>query len=394
MRTIVGIILFFQLISYVGIAQNVKKTKDSVVSSEKIILRNLHLKSFPQNISSIDKIEILDISGNCFFPNSLSSFINLRKLIGQNLFEETCGSLGASKISIDQLMKLEKLEEINLSGISVEYIPENICNLTHLKKINIPSIQYPLSILHSNIKEVGLYTPLISMPERENLSTIYYGKYYNSNVPVKTKVNIPTTGLFVNFYLNGQKLVEGNFIDKKPDGKWTFWFENGKVSQVRFYKSGVEVGHWVILNEFGDSLLIENFINGKLDTYERRYDKKDNIRGANKIFNYTDTSKRYSSGFFWRGDIKISTYAFKHEYWTKETSYYENKNKAVEITYNKLHQFHGSYTIWYEDGKIKEERNYVNGELYGEHCYWNDLGKIYQIDTYSDGKIINSVFKH
>lgn len=394
MRTIVAILLFFQLISCVGIAQDVKKTKDSVISYDKIILRNLHLQSFPQNISNLDKIEILDISGNCFFPSSLSSFINLRKLIGQNLFEETCGSYGTSDFSINQLMKLEKLEEINLSGISVEYISEHICNLTNLKKINISSGQYPLSMLHSDIKEVGLYTPLISMAERENLSTIYYGKYYNSNMPVKTKVNIPATGLFTNFYLNGQKLVEGNFIDKKPDGKWTFWFESGKVSQVRFYKSGVEVGQWVILNEFGDSLLIENFINGKLDTYERRHDKKDNIRGTNKIFNYSDTSKRYSSGFFWRGDVKISTYASKHEYWTKETSFFKNKNKAVEITYNKLHQFHGYYTIWYEDGKIKEERNYFNGELHGEQRYWNDLGKIYQIDTYSDGKLIRSTFEH
>gem|GEM_PF-7056827 len=315
-------------------------------------------------------------------------------MVGQNIFEERCGNFEYAKLPIQEILKLKKLEEINVTGISTEYIPEDISDLAKLKKFNIWSEQYPLSILQSKIKEVGIYTPLLCGPERENLSTIYYGKYYSSHKPVTKKVTIPTTGLFTNYYLNGQKLVEGKFLNKKPDGNWTFWFENGKVAQQRQYKNGKEDGLWLILNEYGDTILIEHFADGKMNTYERRYDKKDPVQGVYKISNYSDTSSRNTTAYYWRGDIMISSYVSKSQSWTKETSFYPNKQKATEITYNRLHEFHGPYTTWMENGKIKEEKNYCNGQLDGEQHYWNELGKVYQIDTYQNGKLIKSEFVH
>ena len=39
-------------------------------------------------------------------------------------------------------------------------------------------------------------------------------------------------------YEGGQKFIEGNYKDSKPDGKWTFWKRNGQKDEERNYKDG------------------------------------------------------------------------------------------------------------------------------------------------------------
>jgi uncharacterized protein YceK len=48
----------------------------------------------------------------------------------------------------------------------------------------------------------------------------------------------PFTGKNICKYENGQKSEEGNYLDGKRDGKWTWWYENGQKWVEANYKDG------------------------------------------------------------------------------------------------------------------------------------------------------------
>jgi antitoxin component YwqK of YwqJK toxin-antitoxin module len=47
-----------------------------------------------------------------------------------------------------------------------------------------------------------------------------------------------------NYYENGQKKAEGEFVGGKKSGPWKFYFDNGDVMREGSYKAGVPVGPW------------------------------------------------------------------------------------------------------------------------------------------------------
>ena len=73
------------------------------------------------------------------------------------------------------------------------------------------------------------------------------------------------TGPFINYYLSGDKLGEGQFKNGKLDGKRTMYFENGKVKLIRQYVDGFENGLDQEYFEDGTLKQTGNFITGKED---------------------------------------------------------------------------------------------------------------------------------
>ena len=58
-------------------------------------------------------------------------------------------------------------------------------------------------------------------------------------------------GKWTYWYENGKLWSEGNFIRGKSDGKRTTYFENGKVRYEGFYKEDMRVGKWRFFDENG-----------------------------------------------------------------------------------------------------------------------------------------------
>lgn len=118
-----------------------------------------------------------------------------------------------------------------------------------------------------------------SFPELLNLSlvlrhfhkkdTLAFGRYFNNGyawwlVGDVSELIIPENGTFRTNYVNGARLCEGNYVDGKPDGRWTFSFPNGVVSQERYYHLGAKTGTWVFRNSEGDTLALFNYENDRL----------------------------------------------------------------------------------------------------------------------------------
>jgi antitoxin component YwqK of YwqJK toxin-antitoxin module len=43
------------------------------------------------------------------------------------------------------------------------------------------------------------------------------------------------------WYENGQKALEGNYINGEPDGTWNLWDEDGTIKKVENYQNGVRL---------------------------------------------------------------------------------------------------------------------------------------------------------
>ncbi|MEX2141108.1 MAG: hypothetical protein WD894_17715 [Pirellulales bacterium] len=51
-------------------------------------------------------------------------------------------------------------------------------------------------------------------------------------------------GKFVWWYSNGQKQLEGEYVDGKQQGKFVWWHENGQKQLEGEYENGVQIGKW------------------------------------------------------------------------------------------------------------------------------------------------------
>lgn len=75
------------------------------------------------------------------------------------------------------------------------------------------------------------------------------------------------------FYINGQKKVEGGFKNNLRDGLWTYWHENGKIWSQGTFKDGLSHGKFDIYKEDGSRYMQSCYKNGKPDGIWTFYDK-------------------------------------------------------------------------------------------------------------------------
>jgi MORN repeat variant len=50
-------------------------------------------------------------------------------------------------------------------------------------------------------------------------------------------------------------------------------------------------------------------------------------------------------------------------------------------------ELRGEYTRWYPDGQMQEQSNYVNGKLHGECMWWHIDGRMSERLSYVNGKL-------
>ena len=121
---------------------------------------------------------------------------------------------------------------------------------------------------------------------------------------------------------NGHKIILGEVVDGKKDGKWTGWYENGQKEREGTYKDGKEDGLSTTWLENGQKWYEATYKDGKIDG-------------------------------LW-------------------TLWYENGQKWVEIAY-KNRRKDGLHTIWHENGQKRSETTFKDGELISGKC-WDEDG--------------------
>jgi antitoxin component YwqK of YwqJK toxin-antitoxin module len=67
------------------------------------------------------------------------------------------------------------------------------------------------------------------------------------------------TGTYIEFYTNGNKLIEVTLDKGLINGPVTLYFETGQINEIRSYKNGEMDGTWTTWNEAGVKIGLANY---------------------------------------------------------------------------------------------------------------------------------------
>lgn len=97
---------------------------------------------------------------------------------------------------------------------------------------------------------IGLIPVLAQITEGED------GIYYDKNKK-------PYTGVFTEYWPNGNLKMELPIKKGLKDGQANLYFENSGKNEIRSFKGGKMHGTWVTWNEKGTKIAEANYLNGK-----------------------------------------------------------------------------------------------------------------------------------
>ncbi len=102
----------------------------------------------------------------------------------------------------------------------------------------------------------------------------------------KVRENVKEMIKEVRFYENHQKQYEGEFRNNKKDGRWTVWYNNGKVWSEGDFKNGVAHGERLNYYENGQLHIEGQYTDGKMSGTWITYDEN------GKVMSETDYDKK------------------------------------------------------------------------------------------------------
>jgi antitoxin component YwqK of YwqJK toxin-antitoxin module len=147
------------------------------------------------------------------------------------------------------------------------------------------------------------------------------------------------TGKWKWFFENGQLMIEEDYINGLKDGPHTEYDENGKMVEMGEYLKGLEDGPWFTVS--GD--------------YFERGTYRDGLK----------TGKWTSMYLLYKDNKTDSILSF--------TGNFVEDNPD------------GKHIYYWENGKIKDEGNYMTGKKDGDWIKYNSDGTLFLIVTYQNG---------
>lgn len=159
--------------------------------------------------------------------------------------------------------------------------------------------------------------------------SIWQVKVFSDNSEVKD-------GPYKEFYPDGNKFVEGRYVDGQKEGDWTFWGKNGKLLKTEKYRDGKLDGAWTLFREDGSKERDVSFKAGKREGKWVFYDAA-------------------------------------------------GKNSPVEQHEYKASDRDGTWIKWYPNGNKQSEEHYVDGQIDGEQTRWYESGKQKEVQTFKNG---------
>ncbi|MEL6277072.1 MAG: hypothetical protein AAFU03_18370, partial [Bacteroidota bacterium] len=129
------------------------------------------------------------------------------------------------------------------------------------------------------------------------------------------------------------------FVEKETEarqGTYQRFRPDGALSEIAHYKDNVLDGKRVIFNDFGDTSVVETYFGGGFEgAYRTFYDSVQQVRLTGRYDNNEMT-----------GEWKM---------------YYPNGQQAEVVTFAHNNE-NGPFTEWYENGALKAEGAYLDGD--------------------------------
>lgn len=155
----------------------------------------------------------------------------------------------------------------------------------------------------------------------------------------------------------------GEFKNDKPQGRFFFYYESGKVRAVIDYKNNGASAKAVMFHETGEIMGQGNYVNEKKDSVWTYYD----IKGLISMRESYDNGELH-------GD--------KIVYYTPDKR--TGKERIAEITQFKNGTPHGAWKQYFDTGQLKAEGNFVDGNYDGAVTYYHPNGNKSKIRRYKN----------
>ena len=191
-------------------------------------------------------------------------------------------------------------------------------------------------------------------------------------------------------YENGKVKEEGKYLNNKKIGIWTIHSYNGKeeitysndlmngdykkfngdvVVQKGAYQNNLKEGEWYEYYDNGKTVAL--FKEGKKNGLFVRYFQDTLIEGGT-----------YSN------DLMVGDWVYKYSNGKpKGIGKFSNGNGTdVNLMGIPRNNRHGRWSLFYENGQIKQDGQYENGQKQGEFIFWHDNGQIRTLITYVNDK--------
>lgn len=181
---------------------------------------------------------------------------------------------------------------------------------------------------------------------------------------------------------------EGSFVDNKPNGKFKYYFPNGKQKAiVTYYKNGT-VSYALLYHESGQPMAEGKYIGQIKDSVWVYYDAggrksaeenyvKGKKNGTAKVF-FDDGSLAEVSN--WEMDLQQGDMM----------AYYENGQVRIKAFY-KDGNFDGEYVKYYKSGKTLAKGKFANAVKTGQWTFYHSNGSIDYKELWKDGKLVRQV---
>jgi len=186
------------------------------------------------------------------------------------------------------------------------------------------------------------------------------------------------------WYENGQKVIEENYKDGKRDGKTIEWEKNGQFwSEGHYNDANNKDGKWTFWYKNGQKLIEENYKDGVLDGKSTSWHENGQLISKG----YHQDDRKNGKWIFWykNGQKKEET-NYKNGYGDgKSSSWHENGQKKEETNFIDGNQ-DGMWIVWYENGQQESEENYKDGVLDGKSTSWHENGQKKIEGGYKDDK--------
>jgi antitoxin component YwqK of YwqJK toxin-antitoxin module len=186
-------------------------------------------------------------------------------------------------------------------------------------------------------------------------------------------------GAWKDFSPEGVVTAEGAYADNRRTGQWKFYSPSGKLEQAGSYSNGRIEGTWRWYYPEGELLREEDYAQGRRDGNYTEYTREGEIIAQGT---YAD-GERNGEWHFRTGDnTESGSYllGFRDGPWK---AYYANGKLRFRGSYSQGSPI-GHHILYYENGRIKEERYYENGLRSKTWKKYNEEGEVVLTITYRD----------
>jgi uncharacterized protein len=204
------------------------------------------------------------------------------------------------------------------------------------------------------------------------------------------------------FYENGAKSSEGTMRDGKADGYWKNYYKNGNLKIEGNRKNFQLDSVWKFYSEKGKVTKSVSYLEGKKNGYTFNYDTSQHVSSKELFVN--DIKQGNSFTYYPSGKTKLLMPYLKG----KPDGYaYEYSEDSVVISIMKYQggilasvdrlnrkdengKKQGVWKEFYEDGRLKEEKKFKDGEIDGYVKSYDKKGDLSNTEKFSNGKQIKN----